>query len=278
MSIDLYSHDTVHYLYDQAASPLSADVSTVRLASLNLLDQFTPFVGAFLVALCALLTRIITNCSTPKCLAVRLDVPVAFKALFGVVYVAATVTMLVDGYKANLVLGSAAVATAITFVGASISQHYHSVAPSTLTSLYAIVAAAFYAFLLRDFYDAHLPSVFVYADAAIAGSLFVLIFLESTNKRSLLLPTDPPPAYESTLSFLVKPFFPHIVPILFIGARRRIKLPELRDIPLHLRLDPATEKLLAALAVEDSTSDRYLAKGDTIPVPPICREELAAEI
>lgn len=68
-----------------------------------------------------------------------------------------------------------------------------------------------------------------------------------------------PPAYESTLSFLVKPFFPHIVPILFIGARRRIKLPELRDIPLHLRSDPATEKLLAALAVEDSTSDRYLA-------------------
>jgi hypothetical protein len=69
-----------------------------------------------------------------------------------------------------------------------------------------------------------------------------------------------PPAYESTLSFFVKPFFPHIVPLLYTGFRRRITLPELRDIPLYLRSDPATAKLLAALAVEDKTSSRYLAK------------------
>jgi hypothetical protein len=50
------------------------------------------------------------------------------------------------------------------------------------------------------------------------------------------------------------------VPILYTGSRRRITLPELRDIPLYLRSDPATEKLLVALAMEDKTSGRYLLK------------------
>lgn len=104
----------------------------------------------------------------------------------------------------------------------------------------------------------------------------MLIFLESKSKRSLLIPLDPvrpilfvplfafdafqPPAYESTLSFLVKPFFPHILPLLYAGYHRRIMLSELRDIPLYLRSDPATEKLLAALAVEDKSNDRYLIR------------------
>jgi hypothetical protein len=69
-----------------------------------------------------------------------------------------------------------------------------------------------------------------------------------------------PPAYESTLSVLVKPFFLHLIPLLFTGSRRRITLPDLRDIPLYLRSDPATEKLLAALAVEDKNSNQYLVK------------------
>lgn len=50
------------------------------------------------------------------------------------------------------------------------------------------------------------------------------------------------------------------MPVLYTGSSRRITLPELRDIPLYLRADPATEKLLAALSVEDKTSSRYLAK------------------
>lgn len=69
-----------------------------------------------------------------------------------------------------------------------------------------------------------------------------------------------PPAYESTLSVLVKPLFLHLIPLLFTGSRRRITIPDLCDIPLYLRSDPATEKLLAALAIEDKSSDRYLVK------------------
>ncbi|KAJ6524323.1 P-loop containing nucleoside triphosphate hydrolase protein [Mycena capillaripes] len=271
----LYSHDIswlpAHYLYEQTgyslsgryASPLSADASTGRSTAKEFSQQSTLFTGVLLITFCALLSRIITNRSTPKCLPSRLDVLVAFKALFGAIYIAVAVKMLIDNRTENtgsLVQAGAAVATAIAFVGASISEHYHSVAPSTLTSLYAIIAAALYAYVLRILYDTRAPSVYLNAEAAAAGSLFALIFLETKSKRSLLLPTDPPPAYESTLSFLVKPFFPHIAPILFTGARRRITLPELRDIPLYLRSDPATEKLLSALAVEDSTSSRYLAK------------------
>ena len=117
--------------------------------------------------------------------------------------------------------------------------------------------------------------MYIYAETAVVVALFVLIFLESKNKRNLLIPTNPvckyrlvllfpnrdslqPPAYESTLSILVKPFFPHIVPLLYIGSKRPIKLPELREIPLYLRAEPATEKLMAALATGDKGSSRYL--------------------
>jgi hypothetical protein len=37
----------------------------------------------------------------------------------------------------------------------------------------------------------HALPVHLYADAAAAVSLFVLIFLESRSKRSLLMPMDP---------------------------------------------------------------------------------------
>ncbi|KAJ7753658.1 P-loop containing nucleoside triphosphate hydrolase protein, partial [Mycena maculata] len=135
-------------------------------------------------------------------------------------------------------------------------EHYHSVAPSTLTTVYAILSTVFYVYTAQG--QAH--SVSLYANSVAAVSLFVLIFLESKNKCRLLLVTDPPPTYESTLSFLAKPFFPHILPLLYIGSTRRIKLPELRNIPLYLRADPATEKLLAALATTDRTSKRYLLR------------------
>ncbi|KAJ7669754.1 hypothetical protein B0H17DRAFT_1141992 [Mycena rosella] len=158
------------------------------------------------------------------------------------------------------VLPSAGVAAAIAFLGASISEHYRSIAPSTLTTLYAIFGATCYVYTTRGLYEMQTLPVHLYANSAAAVSLFALIGLECKSKRSLLLPSNPPPAYESTLSFLVRPFFPHIFPLLYIGSKRRTKLPELRDIPLYLRADPATEKLLAALATGDQTSQRYLIR------------------
>ncbi|KAJ6527114.1 P-loop containing nucleoside triphosphate hydrolase protein [Mycena capillaripes] len=247
-----------HSLYEQAqyAGGLRAP---------EFLQHSTLLTGSLFVAFLALSSRIISNRRLPKCLPGRLDALVAFKTLLGSIYIAGTITMLVATQKWSTstdswVLMCTAVVTAIAFTGASISEHYHSIAPSTLTSLYAVIAAAVYGYVFRGLYNTQPPSLYFYAEAAAAGSIFILIFLESKSKRQLLIPTDPPPTYESTLSFLIKPFFPHITPILFTGARRRITLPELRDIPLYLRSDPATQKLLAALAAEDQSSGWYLAK------------------
>ncbi|KAJ6527173.1 hypothetical protein B0H19DRAFT_1084217 [Mycena capillaripes] len=229
------------------------------------MQHSTLLTSGLFVAFLALSSRIISNRRLPKCFPDRLDTLVVLKALLGSIYIAGTITMLISAEKQSTsihswVLLCTAVVTAIAFTGASISEHYHSIAPSTLTSLYAVIAAAVYGYVFRGLYDTQTPSLYFYAGAAAAGSTFILIFLESKSKRQLLIPADPPPAYESTLSFLVKPFFPHITLILFTGARRRITLPELRYIPLYLRSDPATQQLLAALAVEDQSSGWYLAK------------------
>ncbi|KAJ7880551.1 ABC transporter type 1, transmembrane domain-containing protein [Mycena olivaceomarginata] len=162
--------------------------------------------------------------------------------------------------RSEWILLSAGAATAIAFAVVSVSEHYHSIGPSTVTSLYAIYGTAFYGYTLRGLEEIQAPQVYLYATGAAAVSLFVLIFLESKSKLSLLIPMDPPPAYESTLSVLVKPLFLHLIPLLFTGSRRRITIPDLCDIPLYLRSDPATEKLLAALAIEEKSSDRYLVK------------------
>ncbi|KAJ7764164.1 P-loop containing nucleoside triphosphate hydrolase protein [Mycena maculata] len=199
------------------------------------------------------------NRNVPRCLGRKLDILVVLKTLFGVAYIAAAAALLGNAHS-EWVVASTAIAAAITFVAASLSEHYHSIAPSTLTTLYAIFGTVFYTYTAQGLYAMQAPLVYLSANSAAAASLFVLIFLESKNKRRLLLATDPPPAYESTLSFLAKPFFPHILPLLYIGSKRRIKLPELRNIPLYLRADPATEKLLAALATTDRTSGRYLVK------------------
>ncbi|KAJ7454282.1 P-loop containing nucleoside triphosphate hydrolase protein [Mycena galericulata] len=253
--MDLYSHDPswlpANSLYQQAWSNSLNSPDIIQSSSL------IPF--AFLVAIGVLLSRIIANRKVPRCLSKKLDILVALKTLFGVVYISAAATIL--GYSEKGGNGwafpTAGLAAAITFVLTSVSEHYHSIAPSTLTTLYAILGTAFYAYTARG---PQASPVSIHANSAAAVSLFALTLLEIKSKRSLLLPTDPPPAYESTLSFLVKPFFPHIVPLLYLGSKRRITLPELRDIPLHLRADPATEKLLAALATGDKTSSRYLVK------------------
>ncbi|KAJ7454284.1 hypothetical protein B0H11DRAFT_2287939 [Mycena galericulata] len=246
-----------------ASSEFPLSTSLVRFTHFRLRmhiiqsSSLIPF--AFLVAIGVLLSRIIANRKVPRCLSQKLDILVALKTLFGVVYISAAAIILGNSEKGGneWALPTAGLAAAITFLFASVSEHYYSIAPSTLTTLYAILGTAFYAYTARG---PHASPVSIHANSAAAVSLFALTLLEIKSKRSLLLPTDPAPAYESTLSFLVKPFFPHIVPLLYLGSKRRITLPELRDIPLHLRADPATEKLLAALATGDKTSSRYLVK------------------
>ncbi|KAJ7734086.1 P-loop containing nucleoside triphosphate hydrolase protein [Mycena metata] len=217
---------------------------------------------AFLVALGLLLSRIIANRNAPRCLTKKLDLLVALKVLFGVTYIAATTTILAYVRKedASGLQSTLASVAAIAFVAASVSEHYRSIAPSTLTTLYAIFGSVFYAYEAWGLYEILAPRVYLYAHCAAATSLLTLVILESKSKRSLLLSNGPPPVYESTLSFLVKPFFPHLLPLLYIGSKRRIKLPELRDIPLELTAAPATEQLLAALATGDKTSKYYLVK------------------
>ncbi|KAF8145129.1 P-loop containing nucleoside triphosphate hydrolase protein [Mycena galopus ATCC 62051] len=255
--MELYSHVASwlppDYLYGQ--------VQQLKAPESSQLSSFA--IGAFFVALATLALRISANRSIPKCVRRNPDILVALKTFFAMVYISGTVSMLLYAEKErrpDWILLIAGVATAITFAVASISEHYHSIAPSTLTSLYAIVGTIFYAYSLRGLHEIRALPMYLYGDAAAAVSLFALVFLETKSKRSLLIPMDPPPAYESTLSFLVKPFFPHIVPFLSTGYRRRITLPELQDIPLYLRSEPATAKLLAALAIEDRTSSRYLVK------------------
>ncbi|KAJ7110721.1 P-loop containing nucleoside triphosphate hydrolase protein [Mycena crocata] len=266
--MELCSQDTswlrVHAFFQQAQYTSApgfgrADAYTSTPNAPEYLTQSSVLTCAFLVALTALLSRIVLNWHVPQCLPRKPDYLVVLKTLAGAVYIAGAITMLVVD-RSEVVLSSVGVATAIAFIGVSVSEHYHSLAPSTVTALYAILGTAFYGYTFLGLDKIHTPPVQLYAVGATTVSLLVLVVLESTSKRSLLIPTDPSPAYESTLSFLVKPFFPHIVPILFVGSRRRLLLPELRDIPLFLRSDPATEKLLAALAVEDKTGDRYLAK------------------
>ncbi|KAJ7164505.1 P-loop containing nucleoside triphosphate hydrolase protein [Mycena filopes] len=229
----------------------------------GVLRQSNLILCGFMFTFGALSWRILTNRKVPKCIPSQLDFLVALKTLFSTVYIAGTVAILAyaqsDGLT-QILHASAGVATAIAFTGASNSEHYRSVPPSTLTSVVALFGSAFYAYTLLGLLVVQAPRGYLYADATAAASLFALVFVESASKRSLLIPTDPAPAYEETLSLFVKPFFPHILPILFTGARRRLTLPELGDIPVYLRAEPATDRLLAALAVEDINGKRYLLR------------------
>ncbi|KAJ7164480.1 hypothetical protein C8R46DRAFT_313109 [Mycena filopes] len=261
--MDLYSHG-VSWLPADSQTPLyplqAAYASSTWDDASPKLTQSYLLTGAFVVALVTFLSRTLTNRKVPRYLPVKIDALVALKALFALVYILSTAVILVFAPKEERVLPSVALVAAIAFTAASVSEHYHSIAPSTLTALSAVIGAGFYGYTFLSLRDSQSPPANLRATAAAALSLSGLTVLESWNKRNLLLPTDPPPAYESTLSFFVKPFFPHILPLLFTGARRRLTLPELRDIPLYLRADPATVQLLATLSVEDSTSARFLVR------------------
>ncbi|KAJ6470710.1 hypothetical protein DFH09DRAFT_1477440 [Mycena vulgaris] len=270
-------------LYANGASwlPVDSFYEQTRLMTPDILQSSNLTTFAFLVALAALSSRIMANRKVPGCLVRKLDILVTLKALFGVVYIAAAATILAYAKSdSQWVLPSVGVAAAvnpacvpsiqsqlihahpqITFVIASISEHYHSIAPSTLTTLYAVFGAAFYAYTVRGIYEMPALPVGLYATSAVAMSLLRSFSSRERASAACCCRQIPyPPAYESTLSFLVKPFFPHILPLLYIGSKGRIRLPELHNIPLHLKADPATEKLLAALATDDKTSNLYLLK------------------
>ncbi|KAJ7676688.1 P-loop containing nucleoside triphosphate hydrolase protein [Mycena polygramma] len=211
----------------------------------------------FSLAFLLLAFRVLRNLHTPKCLHPRLDPLMALKALFGVIYVAAMVLLVVKS-EGELPV---AVLVALAFLLASYSEHYHALAPSTLTFLYALGACAYYAYPLPGLFDRPPHSEGeLYARTTVAGALLVLAVLESISKRRWFVPMDPVPPYESTLPLPLRPFFPHILPLLRAGARRRLTLPELSDIPLFLRAAPATDALLAALADEDAKGERYLVR------------------
>jgi hypothetical protein len=182
-------------------------VSTTVADGPEFLQQSKLFTGIFLVAFTALLSRIVVNWNAPKCLPRQADVLVAFKILFGVVYMAGAIAMLVHD-RSEWILLSAGAATAVSriyvscttiklmllqiaFAVVSVSEHYHSIGPSTVTSLYAIYGTAFYGYTLRGLEEIQAPQVYLYATGAAAVSLFVLIFLESKSKLSLLIPMDP---------------------------------------------------------------------------------------
>ncbi|KAK7008519.1 hypothetical protein R3P38DRAFT_2643731 [Favolaschia claudopus] len=202
---------------------------------------------AFYIAFGLLASRFYANQRLPSCLPRRWDLLVIMKLSFSLIYAASTIGLFVLGEsEARWVLGTRVV-TATIFLFTSISEHYHSLAPSTLTTLYAIFATAFYASPLLDLGSVHPVPLSFHFTAAAAASLFILVIFESTSKRDLLVPTYPPPSREETLSFLALPFFPTLLPILLAGARRRLLLSELHDIPRPLRADPATDLLEDAL-------------------------------
>ncbi|KAK7045035.1 P-loop containing nucleoside triphosphate hydrolase protein [Favolaschia claudopus] len=202
---------------------------------------------AFYIAFGLLASRCSANQRIPPCLPRRWDLLVIMKVFFGLIYAASAIGLFVLGEsEARWVLGTRVV-TATAFLFTSISEHYHSLAPSTLTTLYSILATAFYAYPLLDLGNVHPVPLSFHFTAAAAASLLILVIFESTSKRDLLLPTYPPPSHEETLSFLTLPFFPTLLPILLAGARRRLLLSELHEIPRPLRADPATDLLEEAL-------------------------------
>lgn len=63
-----------------------------------------------------------------------------------------------------------------------------------------------------------------------------------------------------TTSFLLKPFFLHLLPLLYTGSKRMLTLDDLRDVPSHIQATPARDKLEAALKKCDQGHSRYLLK------------------
>lgn len=57
---------------------------------------------------------------------------------------------------------------------------------------------------------------------------------------------------------MLKPFFFHLIPLLYIGSKRRLTLDDLGDVPVHLLAIPTRKRLEDALAKGDPTSPGYL--------------------
>ncbi|KAK7018259.1 P-loop containing nucleoside triphosphate hydrolase protein [Favolaschia claudopus] len=241
-----------------SSSPFTSTMTLILEASPDIQQSYL-LSAAFLAVFAALARRTLVNRRAPRYVEKKLDYLMFLKAVFSLVYLGVTATMLVLAPKdaeVQVLLGFA-VAAAFIFPLASLSEHYHSLAPSATTSLCALISTAIYAYPLRLLSTS---PAYIHATTLATSSLLLLVILESKSKRTLLVPMDPAPAYESTLSFLIKPFFPHLLPLLYRGSTRRITLPELKEIPTHLQADPATEKLLEALKGEERAGNRYLLK------------------
>ncbi|KAJ7833676.1 P-loop containing nucleoside triphosphate hydrolase protein [Mycena leptocephala] len=221
--MELYSHDTSRPLAPYFYEHTGRDVSDIS-------HKFGLVAGVLLVAFSTLVSRIVANRKVPRCLPRRVDILVALKVLIGMIYIAGTVAMLVYSHRDGK-------EWVYHVYHCLISEHYHSIAPSTLTSLYAIIGAAVYAYTL---YKIQAPRT------AKAREISCYQWIPATVRINALL----------SCKVVLLPHRAHSIHRLPSSH----PAPELRDIPLYLRSDPATEKLLAALAIEDKTSSRYLLK------------------
>ncbi|KAL7413440.1 P-loop containing nucleoside triphosphate hydrolase protein [Mrakia frigida] len=149
---------------------------------------------------------------------------------------------------------------AIVYLPLSVLEHRNSLAPSTLLSSYTISLGLFGAAELRTLEAVNFPSSPCTAKAVAVASLFALLILESTSKRFLLKPKYNNLPLATTTSFLLKPFFPHLLPLLYLGYKRRLTLDDLESIPPHMLAVPAGAKLMNSLAKGDQSSTFFLLK------------------
>jgi ATP-binding cassette subfamily C (CFTR/MRP) protein 1 len=155
-------------------------------------------------------------------------------------------------------------------------EHHRSLAPSTLVAIYTIAVGLFGSAELRTFGAINLAATPLAVKAVNVASLFVILVVECIPKRRLLQKQyevsyrventgltlkDYPPS--ATTSILVKPFFPHLIPLLYTGSKRRLTLDDLTRLPPHVLARPARLKLEAALREIDDKSPAYLLKGTT---------------
>lgn len=81
----------------------------------------------------------------------------------------------------------------------------------------------------------------------------MLTFHLSTRRQNLPRAT--------TTSFVLKPLFFHLLPLLYTGYKRRLTLDDLGDVPRHLLAVPARERLKKGLDKEDQARSTYLFRG-----------------
>lgn len=80
------------------------------------------------------------------------------------------------------------------------------------------------------------------------AAILAMLLLETVEKRGLLKQQYLTAPRVSTSSFVIKPFFLHLFPLLWTGKKRRLTVDDLGTIPSHLLAAPTREKLEVAIA------------------------------